>query len=189
MPRCCSTCRWTTAGRRRPTASAWTCSAWPVTADMPEPSVPALPPADAIVLGFDVGSRRIGVAVGSTFGGARAVAGVQVHAARPDWVALDRLRSQWGPSGLVVGDPLTLDGEDQPARRRARAFAHALRQRYALPVAMVDERSSSVEAAQRFARARATGARRRRDAEALDAEAAAVIIERWLAAPGAASPP
>ena len=156
---------------------------------MPEASVPALPPPDAIVLGFDVGSRRIGVAVGSAFGGARAVAVVDVHASGPDWTALDRLRSQWGPGGLVVGDPLTLDGQDQPARRRARAFAHALRQRWGLPVAMVDERSSSVEAAHRFARARAAGARRRRDAEALDAEAAAVIVERWLAAPGEASPP
>lgn len=156
---------------------------------MPEPAVPALPSPDAIVLGFDVGSRRIGVAVGSAFGGARAVAVVDVRADGPDWTALDRLRSEWGPSGLVVGDPLTLEGDDQPARRRARAFAHALRQRYALPVALVDERSSSVEAAQRFAHARASGARRRRDAAALDAEAAAVIIERWLAAPGDASPP
>ena len=43
---------------------------------MPEPSapVPAHPAADAIVLGFDVGARRIGVAVGSALGGARAVA-------------------------------------------------------------------------------------------------------------------
>lgn len=156
---------------------------------MPEATLPALPSPDAIVLGFDVGSRRIGVAVGSALSGARAVAVVDVHANGPDWVALDRLRSQWGPSGLVVGDPLTLDGKDQPARRHARAFAHALRQRYRLPVAMMDERSSSVEAAHRFARDRAAGARRRRGAETLDADAAAVIVERWLAAPGQASPP
>ncbi len=156
---------------------------------MPEPHATALPAPDAIVLGFDVGSRRIGVAVGSAFSGARPVAVVEVHAAGPDWTALDRLRSQWGPAGLVVGDPLTLDGQDQPARRRARAFAHALRERYRLPVAMIDERSSSVEAAQRFARGRATGSRRRGEAARLDADAAAVIIERWLAAPGQASPP
>ncbi|KAF1698865.1 MULTISPECIES: Holliday junction resolvase RuvX [Pseudoxanthomonas] len=157
---------------------------------MPESAAPpsALPPADAIVLGFDVGSRRIGVAVGSAFGGARAIAVVDVHGAGPDWNALERLHREWRPRGLVVGDPMTLEGEDQPARRRARAFAHELRARWALPVAMVDERSSSVEAAQRFARERAAGNRRRRDAEALDAAAAAVIIERWLAAPGEATP-
>jgi putative Holliday junction resolvase len=157
---------------------------------MPELAAPrpALPPADAIVLGFDVGSRRIGVAVGSALGGARAVAVVEVREAGPDWNAIDRLHGEWRPGGLVVGDPMTLEGGDQPIRRRARAFANELKARYALPVAMVDERSSSVEAAQRFARDRAAGSRRRRDAAALDAAAAAVCIERWLAAPGDATP-
>ena len=55
--------------------------------------------------------------------------------------------------------------------------------RYNLPVVLVDERTSSVEASQRFAQDRAEGRKRRRDAAALDAVAAAVIIERWLAAP------
>lgn len=136
------------------------------------------------VLGFDVGARRIGVAVGSCFGsGARPVAVVDVHANGPDWPAIDRLRREWRPDAFVVGDPLTLDGGDQPARRRARAFATELQRRFALPVMFVDERSSSVEAAQRFAAERAQGARRRRDAQILDALAAAVIVERWLAAP------
>ena len=103
---------------------------------------------DGTVLGFDVGSRRIGVAVGSAFGhGARALAVVDVHGHGPDWTALDRLRKEWLPDGLVVGDPLTLDGGNQPARERAQ------------------------------------GRKRKRDAETLDAVAAAVIIERWLAAP------
>src|SRR3546814_13540220 len=79
---------------------------------------------------------------------------------------------------------MTLDGGDQPVRERAHAFARELQARYALPVVLMDERSSSIEAAQRFALDRAQGRRRRRDAAALDAVAAAVIIERWLAAPG-----
>lgn len=156
---------------------------------MSEPAAPAShPPPDAIVLGFDVGTRRIGVAVGSALGGARAVAMVDVHAGGPDWQAIDRLHAEWCPRGLVVGDPMTLDGGDQPIRRRARAFARELRARYGLPVVMVDERASSIEAAQRFARERAAGSRRRRDAEVLDAVAAALIIERWLEAPEDATP-
>lgn len=139
---------------------------------------------DGTVLGFDVGARRIGVAVGSAFGtGARALAVVDVHGDGPDWKAIDRLKTEWRPDGLVVGDPMTLDGGDQPIRKRAQVFALALKERYHLPVVMVDERSSSVEAAQRFAQDRAEGRKRRRDAAALDAVAAAVIIERWLAAP------
>ena len=139
---------------------------------------------DGTVLGFDVGARRIGVAVGSAFGhGARALAVIDVHHDKPDWAAIDRLRSEWRPDGLVVGDPMTLDGGDQPIRRRAHAFARELQARYALPVVLVDERASSIEAAQRFALDRAEGRRRRRDAAALDAVAAAVIVERWLASP------
>ncbi|KAF1688605.1 Holliday junction resolvase RuvX [Pseudoxanthomonas taiwanensis] len=156
---------------------------------MSEPAAPAShPPPDAIVLGFDVGTRRIGVAVGSALGGARAVAMVDVHAGGPDWQAIDRLHAEWRPRGLGVGDPMTLDGGDQPIRRRARAFARELRARYGRPGGMVDERASSIEAAQRFARERAAGSRRRRDAEVLDAVAAALIIERWLEAPEDATP-
>jgi len=144
--------------------------------------------ADGTVLGFDVGARRIGVAIGSAFGhGARALAVIDVHGGQVDWAVVDRLQKEWRPDGLVVGDPMTLDGGDQPIRERARAFAAELKARYGLPVVMVDERASSIEAAQRFAVDRAQGRRRRRDAVALDAVAAAVIVERWFASPGDAT--
>lgn len=151
-------------------------------------STPAIK-REGTVLGFDVGARRIGVAVASAFGhGARALAVVDVHGHGPDWALIDRLHKEWRPDGLIVGDPMTLDGGDQPIRARAHAFARELHARYGLPVVLVDERSSSIEAAHRFAAERAQGRKRRRDAEALDAVAAAVIIERWLAAPDDATP-
>lgn len=134
------------------------------------------------VFGFDVGSRITGVAIGNTFtASARALTTVQVRDDGPDWARLDALQREWQPDTLVVGLPLTLDGAEQPASRRARHFADQLQQRYNLPVALVDERHSSQEAAQRFAAARSAGLKRRRDAAEIDAEAAAVILERWLA--------
>lgn len=151
---------------------------------MPEPLR-----ADATLLGFDVGARRIGVAISSGFGlGARALAVVDVHDDQIDWKAIEKLHREWRPAGFIVGDPMTLDGGDQPIRQRARAFARELRTRFALPVAMMDERNSSQEAARRFAAERADGRRRRRDADLLDAVAAAVIVERWLASPHDAIP-
>ena len=131
--------------------------------------------------GFDVGSRLTGVAIGNTFtASARALATVTVHDDGPDWSRLDALRQEWLPDTLVVGLPLTLEGAEQPASRRARRFAAQLPQRYSLPVIFVDERHSSREAAQRFAAARAAVRKRRRDAASIDSEAAAVILERWL---------
>ena len=92
---------------------------------------------DGTVLGFDVGARRIGVAVASAFGhGARALAVVDVHGHGPDWALIDRLHKEWRPDGLIVGDPMTLEGGDQPIRARAHAFARELQARYGLPVAL-----------------------------------------------------
>ncbi len=141
-------------------------------------------PADSPVLAFDVGARRIGVAVGSGFGlTARPLAVVDVRDGAIDWTHVDKLHREWRPAGFVVGDPMTLDGGDQPIRERARAFALALQARFKLPVAMMDERNSSQEAARRFAAARADGQRRRRDADLLDAVAAAIILDRWMTMP------
>jgi putative holliday junction resolvase len=140
------------------------------------------------VFGFDVGSRLTGVAIGNTFtASARGLATVPVKDDGPDWNRLDALCKEWLPDTLVVGLPLTLDGAEQPASRRARHFAAQLQQRYSLPIVFVDERHSSQEAAQRFAAARAAGLKRRRDAASIDAEAAAVILERWLSGAGSAA--
>lgn len=132
-------------------------------------------------LGFDVGARRTGVAVGNTLSAtARAIAVLAVNDGQPDWNVCDRLLREWSPQLLVVGEPLTLEGEVQPATQRARRFARALEQRYRLPVQMVDERSSSREADRRFAQARSEGRAKRSHAELLDALAAQIILERWL---------
>lgn len=133
------------------------------------------------VLGFDVGARRIGVAVGNTLSQtARALTVIDVAESGLDWRRIETLVKEWRPDRLLVGEPLTLDGEAQPATQRARRFAHELRDHTGVTVELVDERSSSVEADQRFAQRRRSGEARRRDAAALDAVAAEIIVERWL---------
>jgi len=137
------------------------------------------------VLGFDVGARRIGVAVGNSISMSASEVGVlDMLDAGPDWPRLERWLREWRPDALVVGDPIN-DGGDQASRQRARRFARDLVARYGLDVQQVDERASSIEAAQRFAAARKAGARKRHQASTLDALAAVVIVERWLAEPGA----
>lgn len=137
--------------------------------------------APVCVLGFDVGSRRIGVAVGNSVSQtARALAVVDASDAGPDWARIDALLREWKPDRLLVGEPLTLDGQEQPATRRARRFAQEIHIRAGLPVDLVDERSSSKEADRRFAQRRQTGQARRKDAAVLDAVAAEIIVERWL---------
>ncbi|WP_067644381.1 Holliday junction resolvase RuvX [Dokdonella koreensis] len=144
----------------------------------------ATPESFLTVLGFDYGSRLIGVAVGNRLAAsARALATIGNGSGGPDWAPLDALVRDWTPDAFVVGLPLTLDGGEQAATRGARAFAAALQRRYGRPVFTADERYTSREASRRFADQRARGTARRKDAKALDALAAQIILEAWMAAP------
>ena len=138
--------------------------------------------ASVSVLGFDYGTRHIGVAVGNRLSGSRALTTIS-HGEQPDWRKLDALIQEWRPPCLVVGLPLRIDGGEQAMSRAARAFAGLLQQRYGLDVQLIDERLTSNEAARRFADRRATGEARRKHAETIDAIAAEVILENWLASP------
>jgi putative holliday junction resolvase len=134
-----------------------------------------------IWLGIDVGTQVIGVAVGSTItGSARPLTSI---AAQPDtelWRALEKIEREWQPFGYAVGLPLTLDGAEQFISKRARRFAADLVAKLKKPVVLVDERSSTRNAKSLFAEKRALGQVQRKQAQAVDAWAAAVILERHL---------
>lgn len=147
------------------------------------PATPDLAPHDlnqGSALAFDFGTRLVGVAIGHRLS---ASARALTTFANGDWTKLDALIAEWRPEHLVVGLPLALDGSEQPMSRAAREFATALTRRYARAVHLVDERYTSGEAARRFAAQRANGSARRKDAAAIDALAAQIILESWLAQP------
>lgn len=140
--------------------------------------------AAGYVLAFDVGTRTIGVAIGHPItGSARALSTVSVSHGRIDWTAIDTLIKEWEPVAFVVGLPLALDGSEQPMTQTARAFGEQLRQRYARSVHESDERFTSKEAARRFAQQRAQGTAKRKHGADIDALAAQIILESWLAHP------
>lgn len=147
------------------------------------PEAPASAPS-ARVLGFDFGTRRIGVAFGQRITGtAQPLVVIANGPAGPDWPGIERALREWRPDAAVVGLPLALDGGEQLASQRARGFAAELARRSGVPVHLHDERMSSIEASRRFAAARQSGQRRQRDAALLDAIAAQVIVENFLALP------
>jgi putative holliday junction resolvase len=100
------------------------------------------------------------------------------------WATLDALVSEWAPSGFVVGLPLTREGGEQPMTVRARRFAATIEHRYRLLVVQHDERGSTQVAKRRFAGERAAGNAKRKHAVDIDAHAAAVILEDYLALTG-----
>ncbi len=99
------------------------------------------------LLGFDFGRNRIGVAVGQEVTHTvTALLTLLGKNQKPDWAGISRLIEEWQPDLLVVGLPLQEDGGEQDMSKAARRFGNQLKGRYNLPVEMVDERYSSLEA-------------------------------------------
>lgn len=145
-----------------------------------------MPEAPEVVLAFDFGRKRIGLAAGDTLtGSASPLPAIAVVSTGPDWSAIERSLRSLHPKRLVVGAPYNVDGTPGTLAAAARGFAAELGKRFGLPVNMVDERWSSLEANELLKARRASGERRRRiRREDIDSAAAAVILQRWLTGEG-----
>lgn len=132
------------------------------------------------VLGIDLGSTRIGVAVGDTTTGVATPAEVVTRRGNDrasDRRALRERVEEWEAELVVVGLPLSLDGTDGPAAIAAREEADALADVLGVPVELQDERLSTVTAHHALREAGLAGRRRR---GVVDAMAASVILQSWL---------
>ena len=134
------------------------------------------------VLGFDYGSRYIGVAVGHTSPAmAQPLTSLTAQKGEPPWKEIDALLKTWSPNALIVGIPLNMDGSEQAITHSARFFLENLQQRFHLPVFAVDERLTTVEAR---ARLFSSGGYKALHKKAIDSVAAQLIIETWLESAG-----
>jgi putative Holliday junction resolvase len=139
----------------------------------------ALPNEHQVLLAFDFGLRRLGIATANlATRTASPLTTLRVDADLP-WAEIDRLMTDWAPAQLVVGVP---EGDGAAAiARRARQFAARLAERYALPVATVDETLTSIEAEAALAAGRRSGYLRRRIGRGrIDRLAACLIAEQWM---------
>ena len=126
------------------------------------------------LLGFDYGTVRIGIAVGQTLTGtANPLVTLKTINTSPDWDKISALIKEWKPQALVVGLPYNMDDTESEVAEQAKRFARQLNGRFHLPVHMVDERLTSLEAQRHL------GADAEKSGE-LDAAAAKLILETWL---------
>ncbi len=132
------------------------------------------------LLGFDFGKQRIGIAVGQSITAtATALCTINARHAQPDWDRISEIIDEWHPDALVVGLPLHADGSDSAITRAARKFAQQLQARSCLPVHTMNEKLSSHAAKQLLLQDK-TGAK-----AGIDAIAAMIILQNWLAADNA----
>ena len=99
------------------------------------------------VLGFDVGNKRIGVAVGQTLTKtANPVTILKAQNLKPDWQRVRELISEWRPKAIVMGMPDHADDTENPVATAVIKMARRLEQDFRVPIYFIDERLSSVEA-------------------------------------------
>lgn len=131
------------------------------------------------VIGFDYGTKSIGVAVGQSITGtAKALTSLKARDGIPNWDEIQKILAEWQPDLVIVGLPLDLHGDElKTITPRAQKFANRLKGRFNLNVELQDERLSTKEAkAILFER----GGYRALDKGSIDSESAAIIVESWF---------
>lgn len=127
-----------------------------------------------MILAFDYGTQKIGVASGNALlGTASPLAALPCKNTQPNWDDIAALLKEWQPEALVVGLPLNMDGSESESTARAKKFAGRLKGRFGMKVWLVDERLSTREARER------TGIKKADPR--VDSMAAVVIAEGYLA--------
>lgn len=143
-----------------------------------EDLAPLLPPHGALI-GLDLGSKTIGVAISDIL---RSIASPHLGHPRAKTFAktatpLVDLAVKERAAGFVIGLPLNMDGSDGPAAQSARAFCRNLGQLTPLPIVLWDERLSTAAVTRTLLDADAS---RRRRSEVVDKMAAAYILQGAL---------
>ena len=135
----------------------------------------------AVVIAFDFGLKRTGVAVGNTvIGSATPECTISSKDEQPNWDDISKLFKEWQPTQIVVGMPIELDGSENPLKKRIDRFCNQIQGRYNVPVDQENEQFTSIEAAQRLKQLRQSGRKQKVSKDEVDKIAAAIILENWM---------
>ena len=136
------------------------------------------PSIEGTILAFDFGEKRIGVAVGETILKlAHPLVTISTEINEIRFAQIQTLIQEWRPALLVVGLPLSVEGEEHAMTKLSTRFAQRLEGRFSLPVTLVDERFSSTEASQNLKDAGVYG---RQQKAMIDQVAAQTILQSYF---------
>ncbi|WP_419785168.1 Holliday junction resolvase RuvX [Pseudodesulfovibrio sp.] len=130
------------------------------------------------VLGIDFGLKRVGLALSDVTGTLvspyRTIERTTRNALFDE---LAEILQKESVQAIVIGLPVSLEGEDTLTTRQVRNFADSLARRTELPIHLMDERLSSAQAEEEL---NAAGLRGKKRKAVLDSQAAAVILRSWF---------
>lgn len=149
------------------------------------PTAPASLPRR--ILGLDVGSRTIGLAVSDPLGiTAQGLETIRRKNKRLDFEQLQAVIQKYAVGELVVGYPLRMSGTEGVQAEKMQRFAEELRRRFQLPVHLWDERLTSAQANRVLRESEMSISRR---GQAVDRLAAVLILQSWMDARASNMPP
>jgi putative holliday junction resolvase len=135
------------------------------------------------ILAFDFGTRRIGVAVGEPLTSlAHPLATIEAESNDDRFAAIAALVDEWRPTLMLVGLPTHADSSEHELTARARRFARQLEGRFGVAVELVDERFTTLAAAEALS---AAGVAVREQRRVRDRVAAQLILQAYLDERGA----
>ena len=135
----------------------------------------------AVIIAFDFGLKRTGVAVGNTLtGSATPECTLLSKDQKPDWDGITHLFNEWKPEKIVVGMPIELDGSENPLAKFVQRFCNQIQGRYNIEVEQENEQFTSIEAARRLKQLRQSGRKKKITKDEVDKIAAAIILENWM---------
>jgi len=130
------------------------------------------------VLGLDVGSKRIGIAVSDPLGiTAQGLETLHRQNKRLDFEKVEKLARHYAVAEVVVGFPLRMSGAEGTQAEKMQRFAEELRERLQIPVHLWDERLTSAEANRLL---RETDMSIKRRGQVVDQMAAVLILQSWM---------
>jgi putative Holliday junction resolvase len=130
------------------------------------------------VLGLDVGSKTIGIAISDPLGiTAQGLETIRRKNKRLDFEQLAQLVGRYEVSEIVVGHPLRLSGAEGTQSEKMQLFADELRKKFGLPVHLWDERLTSSQANRVLREAELSIEKR---GKAVDRLAAVLILQNWM---------
>ena len=134
--------------------------------------------APQTLLGFDFGTKSIGVATGQMITAtAQPINAIKANDGIPNWDTVEKVIKEWQPDLVVVGLPLNMDGTEQMITQRAKKFANRLNGRFGVNIALQDERLTTASAKE-FIFER--GGFKALDKGKVDSVSAALILESWM---------
>ncbi|WP_278951784.1 Holliday junction resolvase RuvX [Lactobacillus apis] len=134
------------------------------------------------LLGLDVGSKTVGVAVSDELGiTAQKVTTIQIDEDRFSFGMrpLKKIVREYNPSGFVLGLPKNMDGSSGTSVKRSKAYGQRLQEKFGLPIYYSDERLTTVES-QRVLVDEAEIHDRHKRKEVIDQMAAVLILQNYL---------